>query len=249
MNGRIVRTTEPNRMAVPIIGKIKIGEKRKTSQGKEYPASVDYFICDSKYESYFHEAYGDKPQSLEVIFISDDYRDSCNERYELRDDKGSLFGSGDGQIFKIWNASKNDYVTVSITDVPNVMEMAAQKSGSKKGWETTLTIRFVLPRIPGVFGMWQFTTKGVASSIPSIVDAFDAVQRQAGTVMNIPFDLSVEKVKSQKPGDKSVFPVVRLVPNISSQRLDTVRQWLKSGKDIHEIKQLVNQKQLTGGTE
>ena len=31
-----------------VIGKIKIGEKRKTDAGKEYPASLDYFRPDTQ---------------------------------------------------------------------------------------------------------------------------------------------------------------------------------------------------------
>ena len=55
---------------------------------------------------------------------------------------------------------------------------------------------------------------------------FDAIKDYAGTVINIPFDLSVEKVISQKPGQKHAYPVISLVPNISQESLEKIRNFL-----------------------
>lgn len=59
-------------MAIPglkpsydVRAKVRIGEKKKTSGGKEYPAAVDYFICD---DPEFQLLAGDKPKQLRVIF-------------------------------------------------------------------------------------------------------------------------------------------------------------------------------------
>jgi hypothetical protein len=238
-NGRIKRVEE-RPIGIPTIGKVKIGEKRVNANGKEYPVSLDYFVVDSKYASYFHTAYGDKPSSIEVIFVSDNFRDSCDERYELRDKSGRLYADGDGDVFRVWNDKEQKYTSVKLSEYPTMMEKVAERAQSPKGWEVTLTIRFILPKIPGVFGLWQFTTKGNASSIPSIVDAFDVVLDRAGTVVNIPFDLVVEKVKSQKPGDSSVYPVVQLVPNISNDRLEMVRAFIESGSNVRDVKQLID---------
>ena len=77
----------------------------------------------------------------------------------------------------------------------------------------TLTLRFIIPAVRGVVGVWQFSTKGAASSIKNIRNSFDGVQVMRGTVRNTVFDLSVQFAKSNKPGVSSRYPVVSMVAN------------------------------------
>lgn len=58
-------------MAIPgmkpsydVRAKVRIGEKKKTAKGKEYPASVDYFICD---DPEFAVIAGVKPKELRIV--------------------------------------------------------------------------------------------------------------------------------------------------------------------------------------
>jgi hypothetical protein len=226
MNGRIKREVENIR--IPIIGKIKCGMKND----KGLPQSLDYFIADGNYKAMFNKEFGEKPKNIEIIFLSDNFEDVCNERMEIRQGT-KLFAWGDGETFEVYSKAIDDYSTFTIKERPKLLEECEQRSGGK--WDATLTLRFLIPRIRGVFGVWQLTTKGENSSIPQIVSVFDKVKQIAGTVMNIPFDLSVDKVKSQKPESKSSFPVIRLIPNISQESLDTVRNFIESGKTFHGL--------------
>lgn len=229
MKGRIHKETSAIQSPrIPVIGKIKVGAKNE----KGYPQSLDYFICDSKYQSHFKEAYGDKPDSIQVCFISNDFADSCDERYECRDKDGRLAGYGDGKENYIWNGK--DYV----------VEPDRKKVAQAGKWETILTLKFVVPKIKGIFGLFTFSTKGTKSSLPQIRDTFDTVLEQAGTVINIPFDLVVKKVKSQKPGTKHLFPVVNLIPNISKPNLELLHDYLKQGHDIKKLG-LMDESKLT----
>lgn len=223
MKGRIKRKSEVEitRSNFPRIGKIKVGNKAANGA----PQSVDYFICDSKYASYFKEAYGEKPDTIQIVFVSDNISESCNERYECRDGQGRLIGYGDGEVTSLYNAAKDAYEPSTDRD--------AIKAAGK--WETILTIQFVIPKIKGVFGVFTYTTKGDKSSIPQIRDAFDTVQQTAGTVVNVPFDLTVQKVKSQKPGSKFQFPVVSLVPNIAADNMQILHNYLSQGNSIKEL--------------
>lgn len=220
--GRIKRKSE---VAVasskfPRIGKIKVGQKGPTG----FPQSVDYFICDSKYAPFFQQVYGDKPTSIQIIFVSDDPAESCNERYECRDG-AKLLGYGDGETTHLYNAAKDAY---EATDDRERIKAAGK-------WEVILTIQFIIPKIQGVFGVFTFTTKGDKSTIPQIRDAFDQVKQMAGTVVNIPFDLNVQKVKSQKPGSKSSFPVVSLVPNIAPANMEILNTYLNQGNTVKQL--------------
>lgn len=85
IKGRIVRPeAEKSRLILPRVGQIKIGMKNANG----YPQSVDYFIPTGKYAGLFTQAYGEKPQTIQIVFPDDDPAKVCNERYEYRDDDG-----------------------------------------------------------------------------------------------------------------------------------------------------------------
>lgn len=228
---RIGRVTDRNKdiSSIAVIGKIKCGEKVVGQNGKEYARSLDYFKATGSYASHFNEAYATQPNLIQIIFISDDVSFSCPERYELRDKKGKLFGRGDGKRYEIWSRDKGAYVPVSLTDMPDLKEVSASKAESAKGWERVLTLRFLIPKIRGIMGVWEFSTKAEKASIDSIVDTFDLVQRQAGTVQRILFDLTVEKVTSQKPDDPSSYPKIRLIPNMSDDNMMKLSSYIQNG--------------------
>jgi hypothetical protein len=46
--------------------KVRIGEKRVSQRGSEYPAAVDYFLCE---DAQFAHVAGDKPRKLRIRFV------------------------------------------------------------------------------------------------------------------------------------------------------------------------------------
>lgn len=223
MNGRIIRANGDAVLGFPRVGKIKTGYK--TENG--YPKSTDYFIPSGKYAGLFKSAYGDKPNTLQIVFPSDDASLCCNERYEYRNDQGGLLAKGDGKIFEVWDGKK--YNTLNSDQYPDLMakiqgkhpNQLATKTGD--GWCVHLEINFLLPKIRGIAGVWTYETKGVKSSIPNITGAFDMMLAQRGKVMGVLFDLNVAYAKTQKPDDKSRFPVVTLIPNESQEAIERLR--------------------------
>ena len=204
---------------------MKIGEKNQ--QG--IPHSLDYFKASGSYSSHFHRVYGDKPDAVQIIFVSDDFRESCYEEWDGRDKQGRKAGFGDGENWYMWSADRKDYVRVE-QSVKDKLTADLQLK-----WAMTITLTFVIPAIDGLLALWRFSTKGKASSIPEIRETFDSIMRQAGTVKFIPFDLTVKKVKSQKPGAMSTFPVVSLVPHISHENVLKVQKLIQQGFDISRI--------------
>jgi hypothetical protein len=216
IGARILRATKPIRL--PEVGKIKIGEKL---EGENFPRSLDYFRPTGEYAPLFWEAYGEKPNMLEIVFPSNDARECCYERFELRDGP-KLYAEGDGETFEAWSDKEKDYVIVTKTEYPTIMEMLSKKVGAE--WRPRLTLRFMLLKLRHVMGVWSLSSHAEASSIPEIISTFDMVADKAGRVSGIPFDLSVQKVTSQKPGSKSSYPVLKLVPNLGVNQLEAVRQ-------------------------
>ena len=226
--GRIIRPEQgAGILELPEIGRLHIGKKQMGQNGKEYPVSVDYFIPTGKYAGLFSKALGEKPQTIQVVFPSDDPAKVCNERFEFRDDKGALVARGDGQVFEIWDGKK--YAPYSVAQFPDIMAQVARNNPTKRGadnWDIVLTMRVIIPAVRGVIGVWQFSTKGAASSIRNIRESFDGVQQMRGTVTGTVFDLSVQFAKSNKPGVNSRYPVVSLIAN--DTRLVEIQKMLQS---------------------
>ena len=172
--------------------------------------STDYWLADGKYASLFDKAYGDKPDTIQIVFPSDNPELVCREEYEFRDTQGKLVASGDGETFKVWSSKSKAYTILSVTEYPNLMELVKSKYPSQD-WKITLTLNFIIPKVRGIMGLWQFSTKGSASSIPQVRDTFDAVLEQNGHTSGVVFDLSVKMHTSQKPNTASKYPVVTLI--------------------------------------
>ena len=223
MKPRIIRPNPDSpRLSLPRIGKIKIGYKND----KGYPVSVDYFIPFGNYSKLFTCAYGDRPQTIQIVFPEDDPDKVCRERYEYRNDAGQLIAYGDGCIFNVWDGKQ--YKEFNVEKYPKLMESISKKYPNRKvnngedGWNVTLTLNFIIPLVRGIAGVWTFETRGNASTIPAIRDTFDAMLEKRGKCMGILFDLNVQFAKTQKPGDKSKFPVVSLVPNESVENVNLI---------------------------
>ena len=215
--GRIIRPEQTAKIILPRIGFIKCGLKGE--DGK--PKSTDYFLAAGKYASYFTNVYPGKPSVIQIVFFDDSPETSCNEEYTYRDMDGRLFAKGDGENFKVW--TKDKYEDYSAKAMPKLMETVNERCKSRKGWEVQLTLRFILPKVRGIGGFWEFNTKGNLSTIPSIRDAFDTVLNQNGYVKGVVFDLEVSFAKSQKPGSMSRYPVVNLIPNNSEENIKMIK--------------------------
>lgn len=238
MLGRLVDQQEAFRPGIGVIGKIKIGEKTISKNGKEIPRSLDYFRADApkQYQDLFTGTFGDKPQKIEIIFISDDLRHGCNLQYELRGDSGKLFARGDGHTFEIFRADPGQWQTITLPEIVakygslEQFKIASEKHClSFSGWETRLTMRFLIPKIKGLIGEWQLSTKATKSSIGQITGAFDKVMEFAGTVINIPFDLTVEMATSDGYQSAKRYPVLKLIPNASYDNLQVIRSFVEQG--------------------
>lgn len=230
MSGRIKTLTRA--AALPIIGKLKIGEKKKNASGVEYPVSLDYFKADGKYAPIFEETLGKEVKKLRVAFISDDINDVCNERFESWDNgvvRGFKYGEGDGHVFRVYNNKTKKYEECTKDD---------EKVRSLK-WQAILTLRFVVLDLPGIMGQWQLTTRGSASSIPNIVKSFDFVKQKAGTIIGLPFDLIIEKTQGKMMfGDKiqtTNFPVINLIPNFTEDNIKAVREFISKGGNPSQV--------------
>lgn len=228
MGGRIHREVHADPLP-PLLGKIKVGMKQISANGKEFPTSCDWFRADGKYASLFHAVYGEKPQSILIYFPSDDPALVCNEAYVYRDSKGKKVAEGDGENFIVFSEKTKSRVKVTTKQMPDIMERISRKYPSQTGWQVTLTLKFVLPLVNRIYGVWEFSTKGAASSIPQIRDCFDSMLAQNGKIAGVLCDLNVKFAKSDSPL-ASRFPVVSLVPNETDENVAKVSEIKQLGQ-------------------
>ena len=231
MAGRIIRPEVGAVLELPEVGRLHIGMKKMGQNGKEYPVSVDYFIPSGKYAGMFTAALGDKPATIQIIFPDDDPEKVCNQRWEYRDNAGALVARGDGQEFEVWNGKK--YIPVSTEKYPDIMQQICEKYPTRRGadnWDIALTMRFIIPAVRGIIGVWVFSTRGKASSIKNIINSFDGVKMLRGTITNSVFDLSVAFAKSNKPNQNNRYPVVTMIAN--DLRINEIREELKPTDEV-----------------
>lgn len=217
MGGRIHRDVIIDPLP-PLLGKVKVGMK---SQGG-YPMSTDYFVPSGKYAPLFTEVYGEKPDSLLIYFPSNDPELVCNEAYVYRDNAGRKIAEGDGETFWVYSEKTQARVRVTSAQMPDLMDRIKEKYPSKTGWQVTLTLKFVLPLVNRIYGVWEFQTKGAASSIPQIRDCFDAMLAKNGKIEGVLCDLNVKFAKSDSP-KASKYPVVSLIPNETEGNLSKIQ--------------------------
>lgn len=240
MNGRI-KNAEPKNN-IPRIGIVKVGKKVSKPDGKEFPTSLDYFVPSGSFSDNFIKEFGENPKKILISFVYEDEKLICNERYEAWVN-GKKIGSGDGITFEMYNELDKNYISV-----PYTHELV---QNNKKNFNRMLTLKFVIPSLSGVWGHWEFTTRG-NSSIDQIISVFDSVKDVAGRVSCIPFNLVVEMASSKKPNSISKYPVVKLIPALTSQSLELIKQyelndtWGKIGVFTEEkIQKLINDKLKT----
>lgn len=227
MSGRILRPETSQGLEFPEIGRLHIGMK----SDKGYPMSLDWFRATGKYADKFAEAYGDKPNTIQIVFPSDNVEYVCNERFEYRDNAGALLSDGDGKTFRLWNGKS--WSVYSTEQYPEYMQWLVKNYPTKRGddnWDITLTLNFIIPAIRGIMGVWRFSTKGSASSVNNIRNSFDSVMKMRGSVTTSVFDLSVHFHKSNKPNQNSRYPVVDLIAN--DTRIEDIRKMLQQDSNI-----------------
>lgn len=190
-------------------GKIRLGEKRKSQGGKEYPAKLDYFLFDPEDERLLpvlQDKFGDKPRRLKVAFPSDDASVVYPQWYKLYSATG-LVCKGDGE-----NASrvvdKGAMVDVECPG-PDVCKLSLEKGLSgRPGCKRVASLQFFLTELDQLF-VWQIDTTSF-HSIVNINSGLDLLKRIAGRISFVEVDLLLKPQTIQPDGKKQVAYVLDL---------------------------------------
>ncbi len=186
---------------LPRLGKIRLGIKKVSQKtGKEYPAEVDYFILDpstpselenKKLIDVFHQLYGDKPKSINIMFPMADTKIFFQQFYKRYGSTTSLKCKGDGEIavcsqpeyakdLKVIGKDELGMTTVECLgkNCPYYKFNECSEVG---------TLQILLPELPGS-GVWQITT-GSFHSIVEVNSCIDYIKSMCGRAHMIPLKL------------------------------------------------------------
>jgi hypothetical protein len=199
---------------LPRLGKIRLGIKKKTAAGKEYPAEVDYFIIDpqtpselenEKLKDEFNKLYGEKPKVIRIMFpvaTEDVYFPQFYKRYGS---STMLKCKGDGMTA---SCSSEEYIKGLEIIGKDEMGLTQVKCFGKecpyqqnRECSTVGVLQILLPEMPGA-GVWQITT-GSFHSIVNLNSCIDFIKSVCGRAHMIPLTLERRKQDIQYEGKKS----------------------------------------------
>lgn len=224
-----------DRAGMPRLGKLRLGEKKKTGGGKEYPSEIDYFRCDpedgmapedrkSLIERYT-TLYGERPARLTNVYLPSDDRSfvfpNALESWKRTVNGAKRWCHGDGV-----RASRLDFESGVWNEIQccHVAECPVMNAGECK---LISRLRIFLPEL-SMAGYWQIDTSSQAST-GNVIDGLNQLEKVFGRLTNIPLVLSREPKPMTFEGKTNTHFILFLrAPNVN----------------LEQMKQLVAKRQL-----
>lgn len=209
------------------IGNIKCGGKN----AKGYPESHDYFSCEGDYKSLFDAHYGEKPSKIMIKF--DGELDQClDHRYVLAKSTQSrhdIIAYTDLETYFVYH--NGEYKPYLASEHKGIHENLELKHNLQ--WKEELSLYFYVYGV-NVLGKFRFITHAENSTIIQIRDTISEVFDRYDTIVPFVFDLTVKKVKSNKPEVTHNFPVVSLNLNMSVEARLALNEQVENGLNLKE---------------
>lgn len=195
----------------PRIGKIRLGIKKVSQKGNEYPSQTDYFVVDPEdgvtspvAAAAFTKVYGPKPREIDILFPTDD-RAQLFPQWLKRYGSGSgLVCKGDGEQAQAVNKETGELVDVTC----NPEECPAYKADPPQ-CRRVGSLQFLLPQVPGL-GVWVVET----TSWYSIVNLNSGMEfiscLTGGRIAMIPLKLRLKPQEVAPGGKKKIVHVLAL---------------------------------------
>lgn len=209
---------------LPRLGKIRLGEKRKSEKsGKEYPAALDYMNVEDA--PGVKEVYGDKPTELDVMFPVEDQDVFFPQALKAYRASGLFCKSDDGQTAvrvrvgpgeggAVQDKQGEDFIKAKGLDVAvgDMFELPCPHQScpfyESDKCKPIGRLLFMLPKVPR-FGVYEITTSSRNSMI-GVNSYLDAIRAVAGRVSMVPLKLRLVPMETQADGKKKTIHVLEL---------------------------------------
>ena len=205
---------------LPRLGKIRLGIKKMTAAGKEYPAEVDYFILDpqtpselknKKIKEEFETLYGKDPKAIKIMFPVSSPEVYFPQFYKRYGSSAMLKCKGDGETAI---CSQPEYAKGLESAGEDEFGMLKVKCKGKeciyygKECSEVGTLQVLLPELPGA-GVWQIST-GSFNSIVNLNSCIDYVASVCGRAHMIPLTLERRMQEIAKDGKKTKHYILHI---------------------------------------
>ena len=208
---------------MPRVGKLHLGEKRVNANGREYPVATDYFVVPPEVQAIV----GEKPRALSIIFPSDDPEQVMPTFYKAYSNVRGKVCQGDGDtarrlvdvervhpdpatgeiLYPI--ASRETKVAEWQEPIPCPGQECPYYAN--KQCREIMNLMFVLADVPGL-GVWQLDTSSY-HGIVNLHSGLEFARAAFGSVIGIPFTLSLEPMEVSPDGRKKTVQVLHLRSN------------------------------------
>ena len=205
---------------LPRLGKIRLGIKKTSAKGAEYPVEIDYFKLDPQTPSElenknlideFHRLYGEKPKQIKVMFPILDPNIFFPQFYK-RYGYGVLKCKGDGEEADCISKEFAEGLKVLCDNEMGGVRVTCLGKDCKyykdKKCSETASLSFLLPELKGA-GVWEINT-GSFHSIVNINSCLEYVRAVAGRVHMIPLTLERREQEIQYEGKKSKHYILHI---------------------------------------
>lgn len=180
---------------LPRIGRLRLGVKKKSANGKTHPAETDYFVIDvpdsnsSSAERAIHkrftEAYGEKPKVLDVIVASEDREVFFPQAYKAYGAAG-LKCIGDGRTARRLGTDGQFHDVAEGCPGPELCPFSKSIGVSgKPGCKFVGSLFVLLPKV-SLAGYFQIDTSSKTSAI-AINSSIETIQQMFGRVAGLAY--------------------------------------------------------------
>ena len=206
------------------LGKIRLGVKKTTQGGKEYPQAVDYFVCPPEVQT----VHGDKPRTLEIMLPHEDIEEVFPTALKRYGSQQGLICRGDGESAEERLEGQEDFL-------PRECPYKECEHYQRGHCKEVGNLQVILPKVKGMLGIYQIDTSSF-NSVMNIRSGLEMLRRTVGRISLIPLILEVRMQEfnpmTAKGRMKTINPVMFL-------RLDNtfyeVMEMAKQGKLLQQV--------------
>jgi hypothetical protein len=224
------------------LGKIRLGIKKTSARGSEYPSATDFFVCPVEVQA----VYGEKPRELDIMFPDDDVSKVAGAAYKMYTATRGKVCTSDGQTAV--RIVDDDVLGDSPAPTQEQFDRALVKPDTKNfsrreipcpssecrffqdnQCKPVMNLLFLLPKVAGL-GVYQLDT-GSYNSIVDVRGGIELVKRiTGGRIAGVPLKLRIKPTTAYPEGKKKNVFTLEVVS------METLESAAAMGeKSLHDV--------------
>ncbi len=193
-----------DQLRLPRRGKIRLGEKKLSKSGKEYPSSLDFFMVPPEVA----EIYPDKPRKLDIMIPMEDTESFFPQYFKRYGSSAGLVCKGDGETATLMEEDSMKEIECQGQECQHYQDKECRRVGN---------LQVILPKVKGL-GVYQIDTSS-RNSIVNLNSGLKMLRGMLGRISWIPLVLEVKMQEAHPLVNnkriKTIVPVMSITSDIS----------------------------------